>query len=46
MLLGTVLHVVADLPTDPAAPVVGRQLSVRQHLGVEEVVLQGDQAGP
>lgn len=30
----------ADLPADPAASVVGRQLAVGQHLGVKEVVLQ------
>lgn len=38
--LRTVLHVVSDLPADPAASVVGRQLAVCQHLGVKEVVLQ------
>lgn len=30
----------SDLPADPAAPVVGRQLAIGQHLGVKEVVLQ------
>lgn len=38
--LGTVLHVMSNLPADSAAPVVGRQLAVRQHLRVEEVLLQ------
>lgn len=38
--LWTVLHVVSNLPADPAASVVGRQLAVCQHLGVKEVVLQ------
>lgn len=30
--LGTVLHVMSDLPADPAAPVVRGQLAVCQHL--------------
>lgn len=38
--LWTVLHVMSNLPADSAAPVVGRQLAVRQNLRVKEVVLQ------
>lgn len=38
--LRAVLHVMSDLPADPAASVVGRQLAVCQHLRVKEVVLQ------
>lgn len=30
----------SNLPADPAAPVIGRQLAVSQHLRVKEVVLQ------
>ena len=36
----TVFHVMSNLPTDPAASVIGRQLAICQHLGVKEVVLQ------
>lgn len=35
----------SDLPADPAAPVVGRQLAVCQHLRVKEVVLQQNTNG-
>lgn len=35
----------SDLPTDPAAAVIGRQLSVGQNLRVEEVVLQKKSRG-
>lgn len=37
--LWTVFHVVSNLPANPAAAIVGRQLAVCQHLGVKEVVL-------
>lgn len=40
--LRAVLHVMPDLPADPAAPVVGRQLAVCQHLRIKEVLLQQD----
>lgn len=30
----------SNLPTDPTAPVIGRQLTICQHLWVKEIVLQ------
>lgn len=35
----------SDLPADPAAAVVGSQLAICQHLGVEEVVLRRNTVG-